>query len=241
MTGPPESPAVSVVVPLFNEEENVPILQAELAAALTGFDYEIIFVDDGSSDGTVARIAAGPRVHVLPFAKNAGQSAAMYAGLHAARGATLVLIDGDLQNDPADIPKLLREIEKGPDLVCGYRAQRKDTTVKRITSRVANFVRSRFTKDGVRDTGCTLKAMRRECVQALVPFKGMHRFIPALVKGAGYRLVEIPVQHRPRKFGVSKYGLGNRALRATIDMFGVRWLLSRQLKYEARESKRGAL
>ena len=232
---PENTPAVSVVVPLYNEEENVALLQGELTAALAGIDYEIIFVDDGSSDATIARIAAGERIRVLPFAKNAGQSAAMYAGLHAARGATAVLIDGDLQNDPADIPKLLREIERGADLVCGYRAQRKDTVVKRITSRVANFVRSRFTKDGVRDTGCTLKAMRRECVQALVPFKGMHRFIPALVKGMGYRLVEVPVNHRPRQFGVSKYGLGNRAVRATVDMFGVRWLLSRQLSYKADE------
>lgn len=229
------SPAVSVVVPLFNEEENVPILQSELAGALAGLDYEIIFVDDGSSDRTVERIAPGPQIRVLRFEKNAGQSAAMYAGLRSARGKTAVLIDGDLQNDPADIPRLLAEIERGAHLVCGYRAQRKDTLIKRATSRIANFVRSRFTKDGVRDTGCTLKAMRRECIGALVPFKGMHRFIPALVKGAGYRLVEIPVNHRPRKFGESKYGLGNRALRATIDMFGVRWLLSRQLKYKLRE------
>ena len=228
------SPVVSVVVPLFNEEENVPILQAELTSALAGLDYELIFVDDGSSDGTVAHIAAGPRVRVLRFARNAGQSAAMYAGLHAANGATAVLIDGDLQNDPADIPKLLAELERGADLAVGYRAKRKDTVVKRITSRVANFVRSRFTKDGVRDTGCTLKAMRRECVGALVPFKGMHRFIPALIKGAGYRLVEVPVNHRPRQFGLSKYGLGNRAVRATVDMFGVRWLLSRQLNYRIR-------
>src|SRR5436309_12266818 len=115
----------------------------------------------------------------------------MYAGLQHSRGAIAVLIDGDLQNDPADIPKLLTEIERGADLVCGYRAQRKDTVVKRITSRVANFVRSRFTKDGVRDTGCTLKAMKRECVTALLPFKGMHRFIPALLKGAGFSLVEV--------------------------------------------------
>ncbi|MGI8819276.1 MAG: glycosyltransferase family 2 protein [Chthoniobacterales bacterium] len=229
------SPAVSVVVPLFNEEENVPILQAELVNALAGLDYELIFVDDGSSDGTVARIEAGARVQVLRFAQNAGQSAAMYAGLHAAQGATAVLIDGDLQNDPADIRKLLAEIERGADLAVGYRAQRKDTLVKRLTSRIANFVRSRFTKDGVRDTGCTLKAMRRECVATLVPFKGMHRFIPALVKGAGYRLVEVPVNHRSRKFGISKYGLGNRAVRATVDMFGVRWLLSRQLNYKLRE------
>jgi glycosyltransferase involved in cell wall biosynthesis len=229
------SPAVSVVVPLFNEEENVPILQAELTSALAGLDYEIIFVDDGSTDGTVGRIVPDPRVRVLQFERNAGQSAAMYAGLHATRGTVAVLIDGDLQNDPADIPRLLAEIERGADLVCGYRAQRKDTVVKRITSRVANFVRSRFTKDGVRDTGCTLKAMKRECIAALVPFKGMHRFIPALVKGAGHGLVEVPVNHRPRKFGQSKYGLGNRALRATMDMFGVRWLLSRRLDYKVKD------
>ena len=226
---------VSVVVPLYNEEQSVAMLQRELADALTGLDYEIIFVDDGSRDETVARIAANPRTRVLHFEKNAGQSAAIFAGLQAVRSEVAVLIDGDLQNDPADIPGLLAEISRGADLVCGYRARRKDTLLKRITSRVANFVRSRFTRDGVRDTGCTLKAMRRDCIGALVPFKGMHRFIPALVKGAGYRLVEIPVNHRPRRFGQSKYGLGNRALRATVDMFGVRWLLSRRLNYQVRD------
>lgn len=229
------SPHVSVIVPVYNEEENVPILQAELRAALRGIDHEFIFVDDGSADRTTERIEPAPNLRVIRFEKNAGQSAAMYAGLKAARGAILVLIDGDLQNDPADIPKLVSEISQGADLVCGYRACRRDTRVKRITSRIANAVRSRYTKDGVRDTGCTLKAMRRECVSALVPFKGMHRFIPALVKDAGYRLVEIPVNHRPRRFGETKYGLGNRAVRATMDMFGVRWLLSRRLKYNIRE------
>jgi dolichol-phosphate mannosyltransferase len=238
MTEMTNSPRVSVVVPLFNEEANMPILQSELRAALGGLDHEIIFVDDGSIDRTVERIENAANVRVLRFAKNAGQTAAIYAGLQTARGATAVLIDGDLQNDPADIPKLLAEISRGADLVCGYRAQRKDTLVKRLTSRVANFVRSRFTKDGVRDTGCTLKAMRRECVGALVPFKGMHRFIPALIRAAGYRLVEIPVNHRPRRFGRTKYGLGNRALRATIDMFGVRWLLSRRLNYKVRDHVR---
>jgi len=193
-------------------------------------------VDDGSGDCTADRIERKMNVRLIRFEKNAGQSAAIYAGVMAARGATLVLIDGDLQNDPADIPRLLAEIARGADLVCGYRAQRRDTRVKRLTSRIANAVRSRFTKDGVRDTGCTLKAMRHECVSALVPFKGMHRFIPALVKGAGFGLVEIPVNHRLRRFGRSKYGLGNRALRATIDMFGVRWLLSRRLNYKIRES-----
>ena len=236
MTETTKSPAVSVIVPLFNEAENVSILQSELNTALGEIDHEIIFVDDGSLDRTVERIVTAPNVRVIRFEKNTGQSAAIYAGLEAARGATAVLIDGDLQNDSADIPRLLAEIDRGADLVCGYRAQRKDTLVKRLTSRIANFVRSRFTKDGVRDTGCTLKAMRCECANELVPFKGMHRFIPALVKAAGYRLVEIPVNHRPRRFGQSKYNLGNRALRATIDMFGVRWLLSRRLNYKIRSS-----
>src|SRR6516162_5254816 len=231
----PSSPTVSVVVPVFNEEESIAILQSELTAALKDLDYEIIFVDDGSVDRTVERIDRKANVIVIRFEKNAGQSAAIYAGLEAAHGSTVVLIDGDLQNDPADIPRLLAEIARGADLVCGYRAQRRDTLVKRLTSQVANAVRSRYTKDGVRDTGCTLKAMRRECVAVLFPFKGMHRFIPALIKDAGYQLVEIPVNHRPRRFGQTKYGLGNRAVRATIDMFGVRWLLSRRLNYKIQE------
>ena len=224
-----------MIVPVFNEEGSVIQLQTELETALKDLSYELLFVDDGSQDRTLERIKRTPQVHVLEFAKNTGQSAAMYAGLQAARGAVLVLIDGDLQNDPADIPKLLSEISSGADLVCGYRALRRDTRAKRITSRIANAVRSRYTKDGVRDTGCTLKAMRRECVSALIPFKGMHRFIPALIKNAGYRLVEIPVNHRPRRFGQTKYGLGNRAVRATADMFGVRWLLSRRLNFTVRE------
>jgi dolichol-phosphate mannosyltransferase len=235
MTQTTSSAEISVVVPLFNEEESIAILQTELSAALRGLDYEVIFVDDGSNDRTAERIETAPNIRLIRFEKNSGQSAAIYAGLTAARGATVVIIDGDLQNDPADIPKLLAEIASGADLVCGYRVKRRDTLVKRATSRIANAVRSRYTKDGVRDTGCTLKAMRRECMSTLLPFKGMHRFIPALVKAAGYRLVEVPVNHRPRRFGKSKYGLGNRALRATTDMFGVRWLLSRRLNYKIRE------
>ena len=229
-------PAVSVVVPVFNEEENMPILQSELRSALSGLDHEIIFVDDGSSDRSAKKIERSSDVRVVSFEKNTGQSAALYAGIRAARGKTIIMIDADLQNDPADIPLLLREISNGFDLVCGYRAKRKDTITKRLTSRIANFVRSRFTKDYVRDTGCTLKAMRRECADALVPFKGMHRFIPALIRGAGYKLIEIPVNHRPRRFGQTKYGFGSRAWRATMDMFGVRWLLSRRLNYKIRGS-----
>lgn len=228
-------PDFSVVVPLFNEADNVPLLQKEISVALGGRNYELILVDDGSTDGTAKRIQPEANVRVFQFKRNSGQSAAMLAGMRAARGRAVVLLDGDLQNDPRDIPRLLSEIERGADLVCGYRMRRKDTFVKKLSSRIANFVRSRFVGDGVRDTGCTLKAMRRVCVDTLVPFKGVHRFIPAFVKNAGFKIVEIPVNHRARQFGVSKYGLGNRAIRATLDMFGVRWLQSRRLNLAADE------
>jgi dolichol-phosphate mannosyltransferase len=234
------NPDFSVVVPLFNEADNVVILQKEIARALEGRNYELILVDDGSTDGTIERVERNPNVRVLQFKRNAGQSAAMLAGMRAAKGGSIVLLDGDLQNDPRDIPRLLAEIENGADLVCGFRELRKDTPLKKLSSLIANFVRSRFVGDGVRDTGCTLKAMRRACVQALVPFKGVHRFIPALIKNAGFKLVEIPVNHRPRQFGVSKYGLGNRAVRATLDMFGVRWLQSRRLDLAAVERQEPA-
>jgi dolichol-phosphate mannosyltransferase len=236
MTAPamPDSPAISVVVPLYNEEDNVVAMQTELAAALEGLDYEIVLVDDGSKDATVSRVQASDRVRLLCFEKNAGQSAAMHAGIHAARGAVIVTIDGDLQNDPKDIPALVKKLDEGFDLACGYRAKRKDTTFKRLQSRIANFVRSRFVGDGVRDTGCTLKAMRRECREALLPFNGMHRFIPALIANMDWRVTEMPVNHRPRVAGVSKYGFGNRALRATMDMFGVRWLNSRRVPYKVK-------
>jgi len=223
---------LSVVIPLYNEEGNIARLQSELASALSSLEHEIILVDDCSTDRTLSLIERRPEVRVIEFEKNTGQSAAMYAGIMAARGEIIALLNGDLQNDPADITRLIAEIEQGADLACGYRANRKDTTFKRIQSRIANFVRSRFTGDGVRDTGCTLKALRRECRTALVPFYGMHRFIPALIKGGGYRIVEIPVNHRPRTAGVSKYGFGNRALKATMDMFGVKWILSRQIKIQ---------
>jgi dolichol-phosphate mannosyltransferase len=221
---------VSVIVPVYNEEGNVSELQRELELALKGISHEILFVDDGSQDRTVQQINRTPSVRVLEFETNAGQSAAIYAGLTAGRGDILVLIDGDLQNDANDIPRLLAEIAKGADLVCGYRVKRKDSWFKRLQSWIANSVRSRFTMDGVRDTGCTLKAMRRDCLEALIPFHGMHRFIPALIKGFGYKITEIPVNHRARYRGSSKYNFGNRALHATVDMFGVRWLLGRQIR-----------
>lgn len=231
------SPTLSVVVPLFNEQDNIAELQLEIDGALSGIDYELVLVDDGSSDATLQRIQRGPRVRVLAFKRNAGQSAAMHAGINHARGRLIATMDGDLQNDPADIPAMIAKLDEAPgyDLVCGYRAKRKDTPFKRLQSRIANFVRSRFVGDGVRDTGCTLKVMRQPCREALLLFNGMHRFIPALICNMGYRVTELPVNHRPRVHGVSKYGFGNRALRATMDMLGIRWLNSRRARYEVHE------
>ena len=234
------SPLVSIIIPVCNEEGNVAQLQTELESALVHISHELLFVNDGSEDRTVEQITRNPGVRILEFEKNTGQSAAIYAGLAAAKGKILVLIDGDLQNDPSDIPRLLAEIDNGADLVCGYRLKRRDTWFKRTQSLIANRIRSRFTRDGVRDTGCTLKAMRRECREALIPFHGMHRFIPALVKGLGYKITEIPVNHRARQHGFSKYNFGNRALRATIDMFGVRWFLGRQIKFAVKGDQDGS-
>lgn len=225
-------PSLSLVIPLYNEEGNVAALVREITAALPGEELELILVDDCSTDATVANIPREPFIRVLEFAENRGQSAAMHAGIMTASAPVIALLDGDLQNDPRDIPAMLTRLAEGYDLVCGYRAQRKDTPFKRLQSRIANFVRSRFTGDGVRDTGCTLKVLRAPCRESLILFRGMHRFIPALIKGGGFRLTEMPVNHRARVSGVSKYGFGNRALRATTDMFGVKWLLSRQCRYQ---------
>jgi dolichol-phosphate mannosyltransferase len=232
----PASPAISVVVPLYNEEGNVAELQRQIEAALASRDYEIVLVDDASTDNTLANIPGGERVRVIQFEKNSGQSAAMHAGIHQARGDIIVTLDGDLQNDPADIPAMITMLNQGWDLVCGYRQKRKDTAFKRLQSRIANAVRSRFVGDGVRDTGCTLKAMRRDCREALLLFNGMHRFIPALIRNMGWRVTELPVNHRPRVSGVSKYGFGNRAWRATMDMLGVRWLNSRRTQYRIKKA-----
>ena len=225
---------LSLVIPLYNEEDNVAPLQDELAAALRGQDYELILVDDCSSDKTLERIQRGPGVRVIEFEKNTGQSAAMYAGIMAAKGDIIVTMDGDRQNDPADIAPMLGKLGEGYDFVCGWRMKRQDNFSKKLSSLIANFVRSRFTRDGVHDTGCSLKVMRRECRDALFLFRGMHRFIPALVKGHGCKITELPVNHRPRTAGVSKYGFGSRAWKATCDMLAVRWFLSRQLKLRVR-------
>ncbi len=245
MSEPPQPPAsaatatadaVSVVVPLFNEAANVPTLAAELGALAPQLPgLEILFVDDGSSDDTWAAIeraqAVTPGLRGIRCPRNRGQSHAMLRGLREARGTVLVTLDGDLQNDPADIPELLRQLE-GVDAVCGYRAQRRDTWSRRAASRLANRVRQRFTRDGMRDTGCSLKVFRRALIADLPPLDGTHRFMPAYFAMHGRRLTEAPVNHRARRHGVSKYTNWQRLPRTLFDLLGFCWYRRRFLHEE---------
>jgi glycosyltransferase involved in cell wall biosynthesis len=229
-----------VVVPVYNEEENLPVLLREIRETLDplGQSYEVVFVDDGSRDRSLevlkGLLPENPMVRVVVFEKNAGQTAAMDAGLRAARGEILVTLDADLQNDPHDIPLLLAEIGRF-DVVVGYRAIRQDSLVKRITSKVGNGVRNWLTRERIRDTGCSLKAFRREAVARLKLYKGMHRFLPTLCKMEGFTVTEVKVNHRPRVHGKTKYGVFDR-LRATVpDVLAVRWMQSRVLGYRVKE------
>lgn len=224
------TPDISIIVPFYNEAESIPDLLAEIVKACPG--AEIVAVDDGSTDATNRILRDTPGIQIVSFPVNRGQSAALYAGLRRASGRVCVMLDGDGQNDPADIPALVAAL-KDSDLACGWRRNRRDTWNRRVASRVANSIRRAFLKDGIRDTGCSLKALRREHIDFLVPFNGLHRYIPALLRNAGLRLVEVPVNHRPRLRGVSKYTIGGRALRGIRDLFGVSWLLSRQIHFPA--------
>ena len=226
-------PELSVVVPLYNEEENLPILVGEIEGAIAplGLRHELIFVDDGSTDGSLAALEAlagsRPALRILRHRKNAGQSAALAAGFRAARGAIVVTLDADLQNDPADIPRLLAKLDEGYDAVSGVRRNRRDTWTRRVSSKIANGVRNWATDESVTDVGCSLKAYRRPFLEHLPMFTGMHRFLPTLVRWNGARLAEIDVNHRPRLHGVAKYGIGNRLFRALADLMAVRWMRKR--------------
>ncbi|HNT87054.1 MAG TPA: glycosyltransferase family 2 protein [Candidatus Hydrogenedentes bacterium] len=222
-----------MVVPLFNEEENVARLYEQIAAVfacLPGYAHEVLLVNDGSTDGTRAAIdglaSAHPAVRAVHLARNQGQSAALYAGMTRSRGDYILTIDGDLQNDPADFPRFL-ELLGEYDCVCGYRADRHDSLVRKVSSKVANRVRDWVLRDGVRDSGCGAKGFRRACVAYLPPFNGLHRFVAVFIRAAALRLAETPVTHHARQFGVSKYGIGNRLWRGLYDLVGVRWLRRR--------------
>ena len=225
------APRVSVVVPLYNEVENVRPLYDALRYALdgTGRTYEVLFIDDGSDDGTreVLRALAAehPQLRAILFRRNYGQTAAMAAGFDRARGAVVVTLDGDLQNDPADIPRLLDELDRGFDIVCGWRRHRKDRFATRLLpSRIANKMISWTTGVRIHDTGCSLKAYRAWVVRSLDLYSDMHRFIAALAAGVGARVSEVPVRHHARQFGRSKYGLG-RVFRVLVDLLAIKMLI----------------
>jgi dolichol-phosphate mannosyltransferase len=229
-------PAVSVVVPVRNEAGNIAPLLAEIAAALDGqWPFEVIYVDDGSSDGTAAELnrlkAQHPRLRRLRHKQSCGQSAAVRSGVAAARGSMIVTLDGDGQNNPAFVPALLRALEQGNPrvgLIAGQRIGRKASAFKKLQSRIANAVRSAVLRDGTRDTGCGLKAFRREVFLALPYFDGLHRFLPALVRREGYDIGYVDVVDRPRAHGVSNYGLWDRLWIGILDLAGVWWLIRRK-------------
>lgn len=225
-------PEISLVIPVFNEEESLPILAAEIREALAplGRPYEVIYVDDGSTDRSpevLRQLAREDRtVRIVRQGKNAGQSAALDAGFRFARGEVVVTLDADLQNDPADIPRLLAELD-GCDVVSGVRTRRQDDWVRRVSSKVANGVRNRLTNESITDVGCTLKAFRTEYLRRIPMFTGMHRFLPTLLRMEGARVIEVPVHHRPRLHGQPKYGIGNRIWKTLTDLFAVRWMQKR--------------
>jgi glycosyltransferase involved in cell wall biosynthesis len=234
-------PLLSICVPVYNEEENLPLLHAAVAKVLDqhGIDAELILVDDGSSDGSWAAIeklvAADRRVRGLKFAKNCGETAASDAGLRAARGQYVMTMDADLQNDPADIPAFLKALETGVDCVCGTRVATRgqgDKLIRVVSSRLANWVRNKLSNENISDAGCTYRAFKRECVSRMKLYRGLHRFIPTLLKMEGYSVTEIPVTNNPRLHGQSKYGVWNRLFKSFRDLLAIRWMKSRLLGYQ---------
>jgi dolichol-phosphate mannosyltransferase len=229
-----DPPIYSVVVPVMNEEENVPVLAHEIADAMnrTGARWECVWINDGSTDGTQAALDgladSSSQHRIVELDGNFGQSAALAAGFGHAKGEFVGTLDGDGQNDPADLPGLFAALrERGVDMINGVRAKRRDSAVRRLSSRIGNGFRNRMTGEHVTDVGCSLRVFRRECVSDLPVFRGMHRFLPTLVRMKGYRVEETPVSHRPRLKGKTKYGIGNRLWVGLADTFAVVWMQKR--------------
>lgn len=235
-------PGLSIVVPFYNESDNVEPLHRELDAVLADLPggVEFVYVDDGSRDDTRERLLGlakrDPRIRVLRLEPNSGQSAALEAGFRAVRAPRIVTLDGDLQNDPADIPRLLAELERF-DVVNGVRVNRRDGWVRKLSSRIGNGFRNWVTHENVSDVGCSLRAMRAEHAQRVKLFRGMHRFLPTLLRMEGATVTELPVSHRPRRHGSSKYGIGNRAWVGFVDVLAVRWMQSRVRRYRSFEGE----
>jgi len=240
---PPSSPWASVIVPIKDERENLSPLLTSLLKVLDSHEtsrlrlYEILFVDDGSSDGSseeLDRLAAQhSHVRVFHFDRNYGKTCALDAGFGQSSGEIIIQIDGDLQQDSEDILKLL-PYTTTYDLVCGWRQQRQDGLVKKLSSLIANRVRNCLTHDGIHDTACPLKIFRRPVLERIRLFEGMHRFFPALAVMHGFTVTEVPVRHYPRIHGVSKYGMGNRLFKSLYDLIAVRWMQNRVLRYKFR-------
>jgi dolichol-phosphate mannosyltransferase len=234
-------PEISVVAPLHNETGNVTPLAARICAALekTGRSFEIILVDDQSSDDTWSRVKkiceSNPRVKGIRHQRNAGQSAALWTGFQASQGNIIATLDGDLQNDPADLPRMLEEL-RDCDMVCGWRTKRADTFQRKVSSRIARKARQWMLGSSFADTGCNLRVFKRDIVEMLPSFNGLHRFMPVLAQNAGAVVKEIPVQHHPRVSGVSNYGIGNRLFRGIRDLIMVRWYMKRQIPRLATET-----
>ncbi len=234
--------SLSVVISVYNEEENIRPLVERLGFALAGWpgSFEILFVDDGSTDSTLNSLKqaqeANPQsqmmIRIAHFRRNLGQTAALAAGFRLARGNAVVTLDGDLQNDPAEIPRLV-ELLKDWDVVCGIRVRREDSWWKRLSSRIGNGFRNWATGDDIVDTGCTLKAYRRECVERLELYRGMHRFLPTLLKMRGYRVTQVPVSHHPRLRGKTKYGTWGRLVKGLGDVWAVRWMKKNRIDYDS--------
>ena len=233
-----EDPALSIVIPVHNEEENAGPLLDQLLRALGDYPggCELVFVDDGSTDRTLERLKKAAqldgRIRVAHFRRNLGQTAALAAGFRLARGRAVATLDGDLQNDPADVPALVAMLNDW-DVVCGLRVKRQDNWLKRVSSRIANGFRNWATGDNIVDTGCTLKAYRREWLQQLELYNGMHRFLPTLLKMRGARVTQVPVHHRARLAGKTHYGTWGRMVKGLSDVWAVRWMQRNRIDYEA--------
>jgi len=230
---------LSIVVPIKDEEDNVVPLVEACRAGLGPLyaQCELILVDDGSTDASLARMQEiarqDPGVRWISFEKNCSQSAALDAGFKAARADFVAMIDGDLQNDPGDLPKMLEIAESGEcDCVCGIRQKRQDSWVRKISSKIGNGARNRLTHESIKDVGCSIRVMRREQLARIKMFRGMHRFLPTLLRLEGARIREIPVRHHPRTRGKAKYGVWNRLWAGLRDIFAVRWMQSRHVGYK---------
>jgi len=240
-----DSPYVSLVIPCYNEEGNVPTLLSRVEAAMNqiGRPFEVIIVDDGSNDSTPRLLAEGmakfPWLRVLRMAKNGGQSAGFEAGFDAARGELLATIDADLQNDPEELPRIIKLLEdQNVDMVSGWRKDRQDTNFRKWQSRQANRIRNWITQDTINDSASSLKVYRTKVMKGLKLFRGAHRYFPTLAKMRGFTVIETPVKHSPRFAGTAKYGFGNRAFVGILDLVGVRWMKMRYLRYQCNECAR---